>query len=179
MSTISAKGRRWFFVSSLAACLSVALAVGLCLKVRASTEHAAFLFDEVAKGEQRIHSGASLQALARETAPLQDALLRRFISAKGAADFIEKLEATGREIGVTVSIDSVEPRTLTLPQVGEIRIALQGAGRWEEVVRYLALMEELPVESRVISAAFSRAEKEKGSAGTWRVDIVLSALQQQ
>ena len=177
MSTISTKGKHWFLTASLAAFLGLALATGLYLKVLASTERSAALFSEIAKGERRIRSGVALQALARDTVPLQSALETRLIHQGGAADFIEKLEATGRNIGILVVTDSVEPHALSLPQMEEIRVALHGTGAWEKVVRYLALIEELPVESRVLSAVLSRTGK--GVEELWRVDVVLSALQKQ
>jgi D-serine deaminase-like pyridoxal phosphate-dependent protein len=118
-----------------------------------------------------------LQKLANEAATSQDALAKVVIQKDSAADFIEQFESAGKRIQVVVAVDSVEPRAGSTPDLEELRVVLHATGSWEEAARFVALVETLPLESRVLSAAFSRT----GALGEafWRADLVLTALKEK
>lgn len=177
MTILSPKGKRWCLFAAVACVISASVFGALYARVRNVGARLPALLLQIEENEKRLGTAAMLQKLASETELTRTALAKVVIQKDGAAGFIEAFETAGRRIGVVVAIDSVEPRERATPNLEELRMTLHATGSWEKVARFAALVETLPIESRVLSAAFSRT----GVLGEsfWRADITLAALKEK
>ncbi len=177
MKTLSKKGRRWCTVAAIACLISAGVFGTLYARVLTVGSRLPALSLQIEASEKRLGTAAMLRTLASEAETSRSDVAKLMIQKEAAADFIEKIESAGRSMGVVVAVDSVEPRPHTASDLEELRVVLHTTGGWEKVARFVALMETLPIESRVLQAAFSRTGTEGGAL--WRADITLAALKER
>ncbi len=176
MTILHAKGRRWCIYGIIICEIVAGIFAALVVGVYRAADNLPVLSARIAEAEQRHKNTSALRALAGETAAFTSALQEVVIPKAGVADFIERLETAGRRIEVVVAIDSVEPRTHAASDLEELRVALHATGQWEKIARFIALLETMPLESRLQSAALSRT----GASGElWRAELLLSALKEK
>ena len=177
MSTLSKKARRWCTVAAVA-CLISAVAFGaLYARVLQVGARLPALSLQIEESEKRLGAATTLRSLAGEAKTARSNVAKVVIQKEGVADFIEQIESAGRSIQVVVAVDSVEPQPSAVSDMEELRVVLHATGLWERTARLVALMETLPLESRVLQAVFSRSET--GGGALWRADITLTALKEK
>ncbi len=123
-----------------------------------------------AKQEQTL---SSVKALVGDTVTLREKLNRYFVPQESVVSFIEELEGMGRRSGVAVQLDSVEEVAIVADKKsGGLRLMMHFSGSWANVVRYVGLLELLPIEGRLERVTVSSNAEEGG----WRGDAVFEAL---
>ncbi len=177
MTTLGAKGRRWCIVAAVACLVSAGAFGALYTRVLTVGARLPALSLQISESEKHRGTATLLRTLASEAETSRSDLAALVIQKDAVADFIENLESAGRSIGVVVAVDSVEPRPRAASDLEELHIALHATGGWEKAARFAALLETLPIESRVLQAAFSRTGTEGGAL--WRADITLAALKEK
>lgn len=141
-------------------------------KIQAKNEHVSALLNKIDAEAAEENLLSSVKALAANTASLREKLLGFAVPREGVVPFIEFLESTGREVGVSVSIESVS--TAALPQgtaMESLRLHVTGKGAWSGVVRLFGLLELLPFETSVEQAVVSSEEDD-----LWRLDATVAVL---
>lgn len=177
MTTLSTKGRRWCTIAAVACVLAAGAFSALYARVQSVGARLPALSLQIEASEKRLGMAATLRMLASEAETARTDLANEVIQKEAVADFIEHLESAGRRIGVVVAVDSVEPRPHSVSDLEELRVVLHATGGWEKTARFVSLMETLPIESRVLQAAFSRTGTESGAL--WRADITLATLKEK
>lgn len=144
----------------------------LFAKVKAKNERISALHNKIEAEAAEENFLTSVKALVNDTATLREKIQGFTVAPEAVVPFIELLESTGREVGVTVSIESVNPVALANATAVEmLRIQVTGKGAWAGIVRFLGLLELLPFEASVEQAVVSTGE---GSA--WRLDATITVL---
>ena len=89
-----------------------------------------------------------------------------YLGAEGVAPFIEEIEGIGRKAGIeTLLIHSVTLQPLaagSIASMEELRLAVQAEGDWGEAVRFLSMLESLPLP---VSFSSVTLEKRQGESG--------------
>lgn len=164
-----------------AACCAALSAVAygaLFAGVKQKNEQISRLVNDIERRAEEERLLVSSKALVAETAPLREKLSNYFVAKDETVSFIGQLETLGRESGVAVAIASVEAAPHDSSEVAEnLRLSVTFAGAWQAVVRYLGLLESLPLEARVEQAALSRALT--AGASEWRGDVTLLVLKEK
>lgn len=141
-------------------------------KVKAKNERISALHNKIEAEAAEENFLTSVKTLVNDTAVLREKIQDFTVAAEGAVPFIELLESTGREVGVAVSIESVNPVALpNATAVETLRMQVTGVGAWAGVVRFLGLLELLPFEVSVEQVAVSIGEKD-----AWRLDATVTVL---
>lgn len=170
----------------IAALLALAAAVFyavLFAQIKEKNEHVSALQNAIEQSAEREQRLVSVQKLVFETAALRKKLADYRIAKDNAVSFIAMLEKIGRETNLAVTIASVEvvPRAGADAAAAEnLRLVIRFEGGFADTVRYLGLLELLPVESQVEQALVSRTSSGDGkNAPLWRGDATLLALKEK
>lgn len=121
-----------------------------------------------------------MQNLVRETEEERGELNKYLVTRDNPASFLEQLESVGAEVGVGVSIASLEelvstgsnPESDPYGGVGspQIRVSLEVLGTWKGVYAYLQLLEVMPYALAIEQVSI--AQQETGSLWEGVVTIV-------
>ncbi len=108
----------------------------------------------------------SLKSALRESRDSVAVINGRFVTKDGIPAFIDLLEAKGDEVGVQVSLDSIN-----LDQ--NLHIHVVGSGSWKAAVSYVSVLESLPYSIAIDNLALSKID---GSGGRWNIGLDLAVL---
>ncbi len=164
----------------IALVLNVAVVGGyifLFIGVKEKNERISVLVNEIEAKVAEENTHSSIRAIVAQTVKQRNQLAKYSIAKEEAVSFIELLERTGREIGVSVNITSVrETEIPETPVFEHLTLALTATGTWPGVVRFLGRLESLPYEAKVTQAAVSKTDT---YAGSWNISLSLSALKEK
>lgn len=181
MHSMKSKSKKYLFTAALFALAAAVLYSFLFLQIKQKNRHISALLhtiEQSATEEQRL---VSLKMLVSETVSMREKLGSYRVAKDDAVAFISELEALGREIGLAVTTISVEvsPREGAHDGSENLRLVLRFEGGWGDVVRYLGLLELLPVEGSIEQALLTRKSTEdKASPSLWRGDATLVVLKE-
>ena len=145
-------------------------------EIKGKNEHISNLVNDIELQSKKERVINSVKALVVETSPLREKLSRYLVEKEGAVSFIELLEHLGKNRGVSVMISSVEkvPQEGT-EQVETLLLGLKASGTWQDVIRFLGLLELLPYEAQVEQLTLSKSEK----ASPWQITLSLRTLKEK
>ena len=148
----------------------------LLREIKGKNERISNLVNDIELQTKKKSVITSVKAIVVETSPLREKLSRYLVEREGAVSFIELLEHLGKNTGVSVVINSVEkvPQEST-QQVETLQLGLRASGTWEDVIRFLGLLELLPYEAQVEQLTLSKLEK----ASPWQIVLSLRALKEK
>lgn len=180
MHPINKTSRNHLLVAALLA-LAAATVYGVFFaQVKEKNEHISALTNAIAQSAEQEQRLLSVKALVFETAPLREKLAGYRIAKDDAVSFITGLETLGRETNVSVTIASVEVAPRTAEGVENLRLVVRFEGSWSDVVRYLGLLELLPLEGRVEQALIARKSAgDEKNPSLWRGDATLLMLKEK
>lgn len=174
MLVIKSKSKEFFILALLLNIGAYVLLGFLFMQIKSANERTSTLLNQVASQSKEEDTLKALKAFVQETAPLHTKLDTYFVSPEGVADFIDLLESIGRKVGVAVTILSVEKIvTAQSTEVEVLSLRLSGSGSWEDVVRFLGILEFLPYQTTIGQLVFSRTQDE------WRIDLTMSVLKEK
>lgn len=181
MQPIASKSKKFLLSAALITVVAALAYSVLFVQVKKKNERISTLINDIEQNAKQESVQNSTKQLLAETAPLRRKLAGYRIAKDEAASFIEMLETVGRSVGVLVTIESVEVAARTAsPPAEDLRLAVRFEGHWQSVVRFLGLLELLPVEGRVEQALISRKSEGSGTrASLWRGDVTLLALKEK
>ncbi len=152
--------RRYFVFSVLLMLLALGMYGYLFYIVQSAEKEAAILENEntaLAKREESI--GDIRKSLAAVT-DSRAALNSYIIESADIVPFLETIEKYGRDVGVATAIDNValseDKKTLT--------VNLSGEGDYEDVYRFIALLEAMPYEITIPTAEIQSQNASKSTA---------------
>lgn len=144
----------------------------LFAQVKAKSENTSALLNKIDAETAEANLLASTKTLVADTAALREQFRSFSVSREGVVPFIELLESTGRAVGVSVAITSVDTAALPGSTAMEVlRVQVAGKGSWSGIVRFFGLLEFLPFEVTLEQAVVSSPE-----GATWRLDATLTVL---
>ncbi len=146
----------------------------LFVSVKTKNEHASKIVNDIDAESTAESAKHSRKTLVAETAQFREKIQKYIVGKEEAVSFFELLERTGEERGVKVSIESVTKGELTQVGIEELHLTLKVVGTWAGVVRYIGLLELLPLEAKVKQLVIARAERE--GEGPWSSTVTLSVL---
>lgn len=150
----------------------------LFAEVKAKNENTSNLVSRIRIETAEGNTLHSKKALVAETASLRKELTSYFVASEGAVSFIELLETMGDEIGVQVTVESINTNELApSAQAEELKLTLQATGMWPAVVRFLGLLELLPYKTDLHQVVMSRADFTRG--GYWRAAVSITVLKEK
>lgn len=129
-------------------------------EIKAKNEHISGLVNQIEAEANKENMQNSMKTLIVETAPLREKLDGYVIGQESAVSFLELLERIGSDVGAAVDIESVGEDELQQGEFESLRLMLKVNGEWSEVVRFLGLLELLPVEGKVKQVTVSRSDGE-------------------
>lgn len=97
--------------------------------------------------KEKMQQELSVRTLLNQTRPDIDILSRTVLAKDGDVDFIEYLETLAKQQQVTLVIASV--REETMPSFDMRRFQLTAKGSWSSVMRFLQLVEQMPIYTSV------------------------------
>ncbi|MEK7207916.1 MAG: hypothetical protein AAB699_00015 [Patescibacteria group bacterium] len=170
-----AKTRIFLVIAAAAALAAAGACVFLFVQIKEKNERVSALHNEIELAAREEQVLAGQKTLLRDTAKLREELRRYFVSPDGAVAFFELLESVGARAGVTVSIESVEAEARAeTSRVEELTLVLSAVGRWEDTLRFLGLLELMPLRLSIVQTALARVEG--AHASLWRADLSLRVL---
>ncbi len=159
--------------------LNVAAAGILCFlffQVKGAGERTSTLMNEVDLQAKQQDTYRALKSLTLETAPERDKLKAYFIPKDGIASLIDLIEAAGRDVGVSVAVDSVEETPLeNSDTLSSVSLKLHAKGSWENTVRFLGVLELLPYE---VTEGGTVIERDTAGSG-WELDAAVQVLKEK
>lgn len=181
MQPIASKSKKFLLSVALLATVAALAYSVLFGQVKKKNERISARLNDIEQSAKQEQLQSSIKQLLAETAPLREKLTGYRIAKDETALFIELLETVGREVDVLVTIESVEVVARTAsPAAEDLRLAVRFEGDWQRVVRFLGLLELLPVEGRVEQALISRKREGSGTqTSQWRGDVTLLALKEK
>ena len=163
-------------VSLLVALVCAAVFGFLLERILRINRAAAELAASIEKEDQRDKQLNALQNLLAELETEQAALDSKFVSQEGVVSFIELLEESGRDAGVSVEIASVgiQPDTTTNRSYEWLRVALRTEGSWAQLFHYIVLLETIPHAMKLDQVGLSEKVTDKGIS-VWEGTFVVRA----
>lgn len=152
-------------------CLAVLTGVGVLVYIisshmQATQQLAADLDREVAREAQL----RSIEKLVGDVSDERAAIEAQFVSAENVVSFIDRVEALNRDIAADIAISSVTEQQPSADGIGSISMQLRVAGSWQSVLQAIALIETLPVATRLGSVSLT------GSENGWVSNFTITTL---
>lgn len=146
-------------ISAAVALLGIASFVFVYMRIQSARVYVAGVQDAIAQSAAKESQERILKQRAAATAPLRSQLESASVGKDEAATFIEQIEATARESGVSLDIGAVD---ITGENVGRLKILLlqvRTEGSLASVMKFLRLSETLPAAVVVRSVSLERRDK--------------------
>lgn len=103
-----------------------------------------------------------------------DAVDARFIREDAVSDFIDMLERTASQEGVSANIGSINLESGTREGgIKALNLRVDGSGTWEDAISFIAALESMPYALRISTASIQRISADGELAGTWRFAVDL------
>ena len=156
-------------VSIIAGCsvvLMLAAFVGASMMFNAATGRVG----ELARVfRERAHEEDSTRALKNALAQTKDdraALASLLVAPDGIVTFIERIEALGRNAGVSVTVDEITVEPFEESSTSDhLVVRFHASGSWQQVSHLLVLVESLPLP---VGLSYVRFETSGGKTPVWR-----------
>lgn len=130
------------------------------------------IYSEIAQTKAEENQAHSIVSELSTTKTNRDLLLSYFVRDDQTVDFIQKIESVGNKSGSNVSIVSISDDDLsstTAGTTGSIRAHINIKGTWEETLRGLHLMENLPYGESVDNLRATPISK-----NSWNIEFDLT-----
>lgn len=175
--------RRWLVAAVCCFALGGALYGFLFWQLKVKNERISERQNELLAQAKQESSLAAKRSLAQDTAGMREGLSALLVRRDQAVAFIESLEALGAKSGTTAAIKAVEAGKVEsgTASVEELRTVLEAKGAWQNVLRFLALLELLPYASRLeqVSLSHPSAEAARAGAAEWRGQFIIRVLKEK
>ncbi len=146
---------------------ALAVYVFLFHAMQKSHERIAAYTEDVKIAEDAVLHEVALKRTVAEIGPDLEKVRAYQISPDGVVDFIEMIEALGKESGVVATIGSVNvlPSAVAASSTVEsLNLSVKFVGSWKNGMHFLTLLESLPydlsIEGLSLSSSFDPAESE-------------------
>lgn len=170
----TSKSRKFLILALLFSLGACALIGFLFWQIKSANERTSGLLNEIDLRSKEENTFKSVKSLVQEVAPLHAKLDTYFIQKEGVADFIEILESEGSVVGVSVTLASVEKGEVpNSTELETVRVTVNAVGQWEDVVRYLGVLESLPYQIDISQSVLSRAPE------GWHLSASLAVLKEK
>lgn len=141
-------------------------------QVRTTDSFAVAAKEKIRSESERENVLRGLARLYGETADERALLSSRIIPQDGIAMFIERIESTAKDVGVTLEIGTVVLGPASSESLQTVTLTVHAEGSWNASLRFLRALESLPYGVRITSAAFDGLEK----SGLWSDTFSVTAL---
>jgi|GEM_PF-2798846 len=162
-------------ISLIAATLAFVVAGGIFFyfyrTIGSVNAHIGELTAQVTQNSKKEEQLRSLKALFADTASQRGAVDTYFIGQDGVVPFLERLETLGKETGVDLEVSSVSVEKSDAPQavLEKVPLTLSIAGSFTAVMRFINLLEKIPIPGELTLARLDRAES--GKTFIWKASI--------
>jgi hypothetical protein len=147
-------------------------------EIKKKNEHISDLTNRIEAEASRERAIAYKRDIVTDTVSFRGKLRSLTLQKGGEISFLELLEKSGDTVGARASVESVTTRSHPqLESMTELRLKLKAEGSWSAVVRFLGLMEFIPLESALDQLVVSKAER-GGGVYPWRADFILIVLRE-
>ena len=146
----------------------------------------AFMYIQVGVLQERL-SGAreeiailKTMALKKETTEMllknteleREQMLKYFVSREDPTEFLELIESSGRDAGITLDVNSIKVDEGGDELIKHIEISLSVQGEWDNVYHFIYLLEHLPYVSQITRATVTIAKNLENDV--WKGIIILT-----
>ncbi len=152
--------------------LSAALYVYMHYSFNGLQIKVADLYEQAAKSKADHDELAKVKENLKTTLGTGDRLSSLFVKEDSAVDFLQVIEGVMKTAGVVGSVENVSE--ITDEKVKGLNLTLEAKGSWNEIMKFIGLLEKIPYKATIESAAFSYSSGEIGSG--WKASVSLKAL---
>lgn len=113
--------------------------------------------------------------LLQELAEEEEAISSRFVPADDIVSFIELLETSGKDAGVSLEVASVGIAPEKDAAHEWLTISLKARGAWEKLFHFLVLLETMPFVIELEQAGLKYELEDQAQKGTWEGVFMIRA----
>jgi len=142
-------------------------------KIYEKRDHLVGIQREIQRTEARQQNVKDLEKLFGEVQEREDEIKNVFVSERSVVAVIEAFEASARDVGVQLEVESAALPTGSAVRGPEIQLHLEG--NFDGLYRYVKVLEVLPFQFSVDFLNISKRKSVEGSA-EWTATIRLTVL---
>lgn len=145
-------------------------------EVRHKNQQISSVQNEISFESKKIDRLKNLQTLVETTSGDRELLDHYFLSKDNLVEFISLVEQLAKDAGVKVGLDNVGEEESENSQYLNLRMNISTSGSWSDVLRYIAMLENLPYVVKLDNFILQRSLDGDEKTVVWSARLTLRVL---